>query len=217
MAIVHIDYIINEMHENGLNCWNIRDGKSLLAEQDDDSKDVAASAAMLSDKLKSIGAGYLQVNVSGVNKKNRRAGEALKVRSYTVVAGGSEKAPAAAPVSGINNRELEELRAANEALKIQLLESKYQQKLEDLNKKIEGLENGDDDPIGRLETLLVPIITNLFTNTTVPAINGIAEENMIDKWITVDPDAPKVLEKIVNLAINNPGMYQQYKPLILSL
>jgi hypothetical protein len=219
MAIVHIDYIINEMHENGLNCWNVRDGKSLLAEQDDDGKDVSASAALLKDKLKSIGAGYLTVNISGVNKKNRKAGEALKVRTYTVLAGSTDNKVSALPVAGFDTKELEKMRAENEALKLQIVENKYQQKLNELEKKIEGLENEEENPIGRLESIILPIITNMFSTSVTPApiINGIEETTLLDQWQSVDPEAIKVLEKIVSLAVNKPDMYKTYKPILLSL
>jgi len=219
MAIVHIDYIINEMHENGLNCWNVRDGKSLLAEQDDDGKDVSASAAMLKDKLNSIGAGYLTVNISGVNKKNRKAGEALKVRTYTVLAGSTDNKVSALPVAGFDTKELEKMRAENEALKLQIVENKYQQKLNELEKKIEGLENEEENPIGRLESIILPIITNMFSTSVTPApvINGVEETTLLDQWQSVDPEAIKVLEKIVSLAVNKPDMYKTYKPILLSL
>lgn len=220
MAIVHIDYIINEMHENGLNCWNVRDGKSLLAEQDDDGKDVSASAALLKDKLNSIGAGYLTVNISGVNKKNRKAGEALKVRTYTVLAGSTDNKVSAVPVAGFDTKELDKIRAENEALKLQLVENKYQQKLNELEKKIEGLENGEEEnPIGRLESIILPIITNMFSTSVTPAptINGIEENTLLDQWLEVDPEAIKVLEKIVTLAVHKPEMYKTYKPILLSL
>ena len=219
MAIVHIDYIINEMHENGLNCWNVRDGKALLAEQDDDSKDVSASAALLQDKIKSIGAGYLTVNLSGVNKKNRKAAEALKVRQYTVLAGSSDKGVTPIAINGYDSKELDKVRAENEALKLQLVENKYQQKLNDLEKKIEGLENGEDDPIGRLETIFLPIITNMFSTSVTPAptINGVEDNDLINQWEAVDPEASKVLEKIVTLAVTKPDLYKTYKPILLSL
>jgi hypothetical protein len=220
MAIVHIDYVINEMHECGLNCWNIRDGKSLLAEQDDDSKDISASAALLRDKLKSIGAGYVTINLSGVNKKNRKAAEALKVRTYTVMTGSSENNKSViAPVAGYDMKELDKLRAENEQLKLQAVEHKYQSKLQELEKKIEGLESGDESGLGRVETLLLPIITNMFNNTATPAapINGIEEESILDQWTSVDPEAIQVLEKIVGLAVNKPALYNQYKPILLSL
>jgi hypothetical protein len=73
--------------------------------------------------------------------------------------------------------------------------------------------------MGRIETLLLPIITNMFSTSVTPAptINGIKEETLIEQWISVDPDAPKVLEKIVNLAVNSPGMYKQYKPILLGI
>jgi hypothetical protein len=207
------------MHENGLNCWNVRDGKSLLAEQDDDGKDVSASAALLKDKLKSIGAGYLTVNISGVNKKNRKAGEALKVRTYTVLAGSTDNKVSALPVAGFDTKELEKMRAENEALKLQIVENKYQQKLNELEKKIEGLENEEENPIGRLESIILPIITNMFSTSVTPApiINGIEETTLLDQWQSVDPEAIKVLEKIVSLAVNKPDMYKTYKPILLSL
>jgi hypothetical protein len=50
-----------------------------------------------------------------------------------------------------------------------------------------------------------------------PVINGITETNLIDQWLEVDPNATEVLEKIVSLAVNNPSMYKQYKPILLSL
>jgi hypothetical protein len=207
------------MHENGLNCWNVRDGKSLLAEQDDDGKDVSASAALLKDKLNSIGAGYLTVNISGVNKKNRKAGEALKVRTYTVLAGATDNKVSALPVAGFDTKELEKMRAENEALKLQIVENKYQQKLNELEKKIEGLENEEENPIGRLESIILPIITNMFSTSVTPApvINGVEETTLIDQWQSVDPEAIKVLEKIVSLAVNKPDMYKTYKPILLSL
>jgi hypothetical protein len=207
------------MHENGLNCWNVRDGKSLLAEQDDDGKDVSASAALLKDKLKSIGAGYLTVNISGVNKKNRKAGEALKVRTYTVLAGSTDNKVSALPVAGFDTKELEKMRAENEALKLQIVENKYQQKLNELEKKIEGLENEEENPIGRLESIILPIITNMFSTSVTPApvINGVEETTLLDQWQSVDPEAIKVLEKIVSLAVNKPDMYKTYKPILLSL
>jgi len=219
MAIVHIDYIINEMHENGLNCWNVRDGKSLLAEQDDEGKDVSASAELLKNKLKSIGAGYLTVNISGVNKKNRKAGETLKVRTYTVVAGSTDKTVTPVAINGYDTKELDKMRAENEALKLQLVENKYQQKLNDLEKKIEGLENGDDDPIGRLETIFLPIITNMFSTsvTPAPAINGVEDNDLLEQWQAADPEALKVLDKIVMLAVTKPDLYKTYKPILLSL
>jgi len=126
------------------------------------------------------------------------------------------------PVAGIPNKELDALREANEKLKLQLIEYKYEQKLNDLHKKIEGLESEDDSPIGRLETILIPIITEIFTSgktsqVVAPTINGVQEETLIDQWMSVDPDAPEVLKKIVTLAITKPDVYKTYKPILLSI
>ena len=222
MAVASIDYIINEMHENSLNCWNVRDGKALVAEQDDEDKDVSTSASMLKNKLENLGSGYMTVNLSGVCKKNRKAGETMKIRTYTVIIGGATKAPVA--VSGIDSREISELREANKKLEMALIESRYQQKLDDLNKKIEGLQSDEDNPIGRLETILIPIITEIFTSTVgrnsnsiAPVINGVVENDLMDRWLEVDSEATEVLEKIVSLAVNNPKVYKSYKPILLSL
>lgn len=224
-AATPLEYIIDEMNEHSLNCWNIKDGTSMAGEQDDEGMDIHTSVQKLKSKLSGLGAGYYTLNLSRVNKGKRKGAEANNSRKYTVLAGSNKEVQnMIVPVSGVSNKELEDLREANKKLEMALIESKYQQKLDDLNKKIEGLQNDDDNPIGRLETILIPIITEIFTsnvgrNTTsvAPVINGVAETDLIDRWLEVDPNATEVLEKIVSLAVNNPSMYKQYKPILLSL
>jgi hypothetical protein len=223
MSAETIDFIIEEMKEHSLNCWNIMDGKNKLSEQDDEGMDIGTSIQKLKSKLTSLGARYVSVNLSGVNKSRRKGAEAMNVRKYTILAGTGKEVPQIiAPVAGIPYKELDALREANEKLKLQLIEYKYEQKLNDLHKKIEGLESEDDSPIGRLETILIPIITEIFTSgktsqVVAPTINGVKEETLIDQWISVDSDAPEVLKKIVTLAITKPDVYKTYKPILLSI
>ena len=224
-AATPLEYIIDEMQEHSLNCWNIKDGTSMAGEQDDEGMDIHTSVQKLKSKLSGLGAGYYTLNLSKVNKGKRKGAEANNSRKYTVLAGSSKEVQnMVIPVSGVPNKELETLREQNEKLKLQIIEHKYEMKLNELNKKIEGLQNDEDNPIGRLETILIPIITEIFTGSmaksstsVVPVINGITETNLIDQWLSVDPNATEVLEKIVSLAINNPSMYKQYKPILLSL
>lgn len=218
-----IEFIIEEMKEHSLNCWNIMDGQKKLSEQDDEGMSIDNSINKLKTKLKNLGTKYVTVKLSGVNKSKRRGAEANNVRHFTVLAGsGKENPEIVLPVAGIPNKELDALREANEKLKLQLIEYKYEQKLNDLHKKIEGLESEDDSPIGRLETILIPIITEIFTSgktsqVVAPTINGVQEETLIDQWMSVDPDAPEVLKKIVTLAITKPDVYKTYKPILLSI
>jgi len=222
-AATPLEYIIDEMNEHSLNCWNIKDGNSMVGEQDDEGMDIHTSIHKLKSKLSGLGAGYYTLNLSKVNKGKRKGADANNGRKYTVLTGSSKEVQnMVLPVAGIPNKELEALREANEKLKLQLLENKYEQKLNELTKKIEGLESEDDNPIGRLETILIPIITEIFTSgktsqAIAPTINGVQEETLIDQWISVDPDAPEVLKKIVTLAITKPDVYKTYKPILLSI
>jgi hypothetical protein len=223
MAADSIEFMIEEMKEHSLNCWNIMDGQKKLSEQDDEGMSIDNSINKLETKLKNLGARFVTVKLSGVNKSKRRGAEANNVRHFTVYAGSGKEAPEIMlPVAVVPNKELESLREANEKLKLQLIEHKYEQKLNDLHKKIEGLESEDDSPIGRLETILIPIITEIFTSgktsqVVAPTINGVQEETLIDQWMSVDPDAPEVLKKIVTLAITKPDVYKTYKPILLSI
>lgn len=220
MALVTVSYLLAEMKENNLNCWNIKDNKNLLAEVDDDTIDTAASAAILQNKLSLLaGSGIVTVTLSKSVKKNRVGKEAFKVRTYTINTG--EKELNKMDISGINS-ELKSLREENAKLKEQLISQTYEQKLKDLEKKIEGLENkpDDDDPIGRVVDLVIPILSNMLVNPApapAPNINGIEEDTVLDEWLKLDPEAIKVMKAIVNLAKNKPSQYQTYKPILLNL
>jgi len=224
-AATPLEYIIDEMQEHSLNCWNIKEGTAMAGEQDDEGMDIHTSIHKLKSKLSGLGAGYYTLNLSRVNKGKRKGAEANNSRKYTVLAGSSKEVQnVVSPVLGIPNKELDELREQNEKLKLQLIEHKYEQKLNELTKKIEGLESDDDNPIGRLETILIPIITEIFTSTVgrnsnsiAPVINGVVETDLMDRWLEVDSEATEVLEKIVSLAVNNPKVYKSYKPILLSL
>jgi len=223
-ATVAIDYVIDEMREAGLNCWGIYDGKNLLAEQDDPNYSLDESVSTLMNKLHPIRSSVIMVRVSGVPRKSRKGAETHKVRTYIVdlrdsVDPVANKAPTAiAGTSAVENKLREELLN----LRTQLVKTEYQQKIDALEKRINDMEEGEDDGINGFAKQLMPLLVNAFNNnasapaTTLAGLPGDGEQ-LLNEWIAVDPGALDVLRKIVDLARREPGKYSSYKPMIMSL
>lgn len=215
--LVAVDFIVQEMLENNLSFWSINKGKRKYSENDNKNISTSDSVKLLVKKLKDLnGAGEVLVIVSEFPKANRRGTAASRVLKYLVNVDDKEIIQKM-DISGISN-ELDKLRAENMQLKEKLISQAYEQKLEALEKKIEGLQQPqEEDHIGRVVDLVIPILSNMLLNPPPPAapINGLAEETLLDEWCKIDKDAPKVLQAIVNLAKRSPITYSTYKPLIL--
>jgi len=224
MAVVDVEYVSNEMQEFGLNCWAIRDGKNLISEQDNEDMPVTDSASLLLNKLAGVRASFITVSLSGVSKKNRRAAETHKVRTYTVdlrSAGNVSAVPVA--IAGPSNDSSEKLRAEILQLRETVIKQEYETKLKDLQKQITDLKNGDDDSIGSLVKQFAPqIATMLGAAFAAPGnggntINGLDDASqLIERWRALDADYLKVLAGIVDVAENQPAAYKQYSNILLA-
>jgi hypothetical protein len=114
---------------------------------------------------------------------------------------------------------IEGLMSQNQALQAKLIESKYENQIKDLQAQISGV---NDDPIGRVIDLVIPILAAYVPKMTgaapgdnmPPSINGV---DPIERLLAVDPEGMKVIEAIVSLAENKPEIYRQYKPILFSM
>ena len=125
-----------------------------------------------------------------------------------------------APSHDFNRLEkmINELSAQNQALTAKLIESKYENKIKELETQINGVNQ--DDPIGRVLDLVIPILSAYIPKMVnqegnPPAINGVPDP--VERLLTADPEGMKVIDAIANLAEKNPSMYNQYKPILLNL
>lgn len=223
MAVVDVEYVANEMKEFDLNCWAIRDGKNLISEQDDEGMAVGESASLLMNKLQGIRAAFITVSLSGVSKKNRRAAETHKVRTYTVdlrTAGSVSAVPVA--IAGHSDKENETLRAQILQLRETVIKQEYEVKLKAMQLQIDELKNGEDDGIGSLLKTLAPqLATMLGAAFAAPgnagnAINGLDDLNsVVKRWQAVDSDFLAVMSAVVKIAEDDPAAYNSYRSIIL--
>jgi len=224
MAVVDVEYVSNEMQEFGLNCWAIRDGKNLISEQDNEDMPVTDSASLLMKKLAGVRASFITVSLSGVSKKNRRAAETHKVRTYTVdlrSAGNVSAVPVA--IAGHSDGESAKLRAEILQLRETVIKQEYEVKLAALQKQITDLKDGEGDSIGSLVKQFAPQIATMLgaafaaPGNAGPSINGIDDASqLLERWRALDADYLKVLAGIVNVAETQPAQYKQYSNYLLA-
>lgn len=226
-ATVTIDYVIDEMREQNLNCWSVMDGKNLLSEQDDPRTAMDESIQMLINKIRPIRSSTILVRLSGVSRRERKGAESHKVRTYIVDLRDSvdpvgNKAPVA--ISGPSSAE-HKLREELLALRTQIIKAEYQSKIDELEKRIKAMESEEDeDGISGIAKQLMPLLVNAFSAQPAasagssPALAGLPVDGaeLLAQWQALDPQALDVLQKIVSLAKNRPDMYATYKPIILS-
>jgi hypothetical protein len=143
----------------------------------------------------------IDVDLSTVNSKVSGIGQIMPTHDFTRL-----------------EKMISELSQQNQALTAKLIESKYENKIKELEQQINGV--GNDDPIGRVIDLVIPILSAYIPkmmnqDTNPPAINGVPDP--MERLLAVDPEGMKVVEAIANLAEKNPSMYNQYKPILLNL
>jgi len=143
----------------------------------------------------------MDVDLSTVNPQMAGIGQAIPAHDFTRL-----------------EKMISELSQQNQALTAKLIESKYENKIKELEQQINGVNN--DDPIGRVIDLVIPILSAYIPKMVnqdgnPPAINGVPDP--MERLLAVDPEGMKVVEAIANLAEKNPSMYNQYKPILLNL
>jgi hypothetical protein len=215
--------VVDTMHDMNLNTWSVKSRSgSLIGYQHDQKIDVDTSVIRLRKLLEGQqGGDIVKIELAppvgkGGDRKNIIK---LDVDVSTVNTGVSGFAPAPTPDFSKLEKMIEGLMTQNQALQAKLIESKYENQIKDLQAQISGV---NDDPIGRVIDLVIPILAAYVPKMTggapgdnlPPSINGV---DPIERLLAVDPEGMKVIEAIVSLAENKPEIYRQYKPILFSI
>ena len=222
MAAVTIQYITDELQEYNLVCWSIKNGKDLLAEQDDPDMNATQSADLLRRKVEGIRNARLTINLSGVNKASRRGAETFRVRTYNL----DTTVNTPGTTIGMHTPEIEKLHHAilekeREILNLKYALEKANDTIDQLRKELdEEPEEDDANGInGIVQTInqlapLIPSLSQLFTRKETPTINGISET--FETLKALDPQADEVITAICYFAKYDKGSYSMYKNILLS-
>lgn len=234
MPIVTIDYALKEIADNRLLFWSIKDGRALLAEQDDSAMTLNNSISLLREKLLSIGNGLVTVNASPKPKKERRGADTFKIRTFSLNLDKVEKAVSGAqPVSSgadynqspkIESLHHQLLEKEREILKLSYALERAEDERDQWRKKYDDLlaEESEEETIGgfspkMIESVLTNSLAALFTPATPapPApINGLPED--LTTWQQLDADAPKVVAAILKVIAREPQTYQTIKSVLFT-
>lgn len=210
------------MSDMKISTWSVRSRSGELIDFQHDKIDVDMSIARLRKCLEGLQGDYVRVELDP--PPGGKGGNLKKVIKKNV-----DLSTVNPQMSGIGQpmpthdftrleKMISELSAQNQALTAKLIESKYENKIKELEQQINGVN--DSDPIGRVIDLVIPILAAyvpkmVSPDGNPPAINGVPDP--VERLLAADPDGMKVIEAIANLAEKNPGMYNQYKPILLNL
>lgn len=223
MITIPVKYVIDSARKKGLVFWQITDAGNEIARQDEEIS--------LEDSLQ-----LLEETINEL-KDNARTGDKIKVSMQSMqMSGGRKKGmqlgnwfiylkePESKQMQGIGNLNLIE---ENIRLKMTM---EHEKEKESLIKRIEALENTEEDGegfekvINGLNNLMASPATQLLIGlmmngkaapaAAAPAINGLPitdYKNLIERIEKIDPEFIQMLEAIVISAEENPAGYNFYR------
>ena len=228
--------VTDTMVDLNLPVWQVksRTGGTLLGYQLNEKMDVDSSIERLKKLLTEITADTVKVVLIPSLTKGKGGNTMNQINMEVDL---SSLRPAAVSVGNLpaNSKYeqlIQELNDRNNKLAQQLIETKYQQQIEQLNKKIEGLETAKPtDPINRLLELVIPIalqnpaisgwigglLGGAAPTTERKDINGIEEEEAspIDRLAKIDPDYLSFIDAVATAAENDVKQYFMYKEMLV--
>lgn len=125
-------------------------------------------------------------------------------------------------VQGLDKLErmIADLAEKNSKLQAELIASKYENKIAELEQRISG---PSDDPINRILELVIPIAAAYMQKVSggsTPVINGLETFDAADPvrdLLAADPEGLAVVAKIASVAVNDPKFYEKLKPMLFKI
>jgi hypothetical protein len=229
MPTVSISYAVNEIQDNGLNFWTVKDKNALLAEQDENIS-AEDSAELLRSKLEAIGNGTVNVTASGKPRKDRKGAETFRTRQF-IINLDRERPVGAAAVTAYHTPQYEKLQHEILDLERKNLQLKYalehaEDRIADLEKEIKELENSEGEEeeetiaglkVSDLGKLLMGYLTAPQPGATQAPINGLPDSSAeLQKFYSREKQAAEIIAAINRVMDKDPGTYGFIKNTLLS-
>lgn len=221
MAAVTLAYITDELQEYNLVCWSVKNGKDLLAEQDDPDMTATQSADLLRRKVEGIRDARLTINLSGVNKASRKGAETFRIRTYnldtTVSKPGTTIGMHTPEIEKLHHQLLEKER---EILTLKYALEKANDTIDQLRKEAEQEPEEDDQGMFGISPAMISQATQLLSVLNSlgpkpqPELHGLPEAATTLQ--SLDPQADEVITSICYFAKYDKSSYTMYKNLLLS-
>lgn len=203
--------------------WNVK-GKnsSLIGYEDDNSISMDISVARLEKLLNGITGDYVRVELHPGSKTKTGGGKLTDYTKVVKVDVDLSTMPGRSAVTGlgavhsVNSGKVDQLQERILQLEKEVIEHKYLNQIAELRKEIAGVK--DQDPMNKLlETLLPSIIGALSPGQTKPMALAGTPDDIMNKFISLDPQGGAVVGALVWLIENNVEKYNMYKPILLDM
>lgn len=227
MAITKKDFVIAQMERLKLPFYTIKEGTSLIDEQQEDIE-VEEAIEQLHGTLEAIGSGVVEIKLSNRSKASKRAGGDLTTYVYKVKLGNET---ATTSING-SSASLESFYEERMRLEKKIIELENNQKFEALKREIEAVKNNEksvfDHPMVQnviaglmgayggakvAENNTVPIAQKPLINGTETETKKLTKEDQkligqaISRINAIDPDMVSNFLSLATLAESNPTMY----------
>jgi len=221
MAAVTLGYITDELQEYNLVCWSVKNGKDLLAEQDDPDMNATQSADLLRRKVEGIRDARLTINLSGVNKASRKGAETFRIRTYNL-----DTTVSKGPTTiGMHTPEIEKLHhqlleKEREILNLKYALEKANDTIDQLRKEAEEEPEEDEQGMFGISPAMISQATQLLSVLNSlgpkpqPELHGLPETAATLQ--SLDPQADEVITAICYFAKYDRASYGMYKNILLS-
>ena len=221
--------VSDTMEDMNIILWKVKGrGNSLIGYNNDLKLSIDASIGRLKKLLLEQKGDFVRVELDPPNKKgseNVKGGDTTTIKMEVDLS----TLQNTSSINGINTNHssdysklekmINDLREENKSLQLAAIENKYQGQIEDLKKQINGV---DDDPIGRIVELVIPILSTYLPQMLSPKqpsqINGVPDDDdtnsIIDRIKSVIPNLNFYLEKFAVMAENDPDKLKNLLKLI---
>jgi len=218
--MVSLKIVKDAMLHHRVYTWQVKTrSKSLIGYQMDDKMSYEQSCKMLDELLEGARVDFVVIEVNKAKQKGP-AGDKFKILKFEVELTGEPIQTKRENVSGVPSNITKLLEAQNATiltLKERLIELRYKAKIDELEKKIEGIR--DESPINSFINSMGPTLAQILpglllngNNKPQPApINGPDAVSMsLDRISKVVPDidVDELLEKLADYAETNPEQFR---------
>ena len=225
MAVrVTLEFVLKEMDENDLTYFKLKDGNSLIYQQD---KNISLSEAksILRDTVDSLDGDLINIELYNKNNKTlAQGGKDYQKRSFTIRLN-SARGIAGIGAGGAGNEKL--LREISE-LNSKLVRQEFERKFDDLKRSLEdkpdtitSLIQGITPYLPKLLGMDVPAAATLAGPPAEPQQVTVEEYKQrinaaLRKLAVIDNEYVVVLEALAELATNDPASYNMYRPMLIN-
>lgn len=231
MAEVTAEFVVKQMEQYDCSYFTIKDSDrtSIIDEQQDSDVSTKQAIAQLQETLASINGNFVFVEISKKNRRQKANGGDVRAGHYSYrVNLNSNTKSINGGVNMADNAAYRALMEQNNALRLQIVEMKKDQEMDELRREIAEIKEGGRNPM--LEQLMPAVIGylgNSGTGAVAPGIAGTETEQepssnerlkaAFAKLKKVDPTYIDTICMLADFAEKKPEQYKGFLPMLKNM